>query len=85
MQAKAAEPDRGETGCHILTAFRAMGMRPIVVDSGEQKEALAMRIGAEAFVDFKKESDVPARVREIADNIGAHGVMVTAWQSYKGT
>lgn len=61
-----------------------MGMRPIVVDSGEQKEALAMKIGAEAFIDFKKEADVPAKVREIADGIGAHGVLVTAWQTYKG-
>lgn len=59
-------------------------MRPIVVDTGEQKEALAKRIGAEAFIDFKKETDVPAKVREIAGGIGAHGVMVTAWQTYKG-
>ena len=59
-------------------------MRPIVVDTGEQKEALAKRIGAEAFIDFKKEADVPAKVREIAGGIGAHGVMVTAWQTYKG-
>ena len=59
-------------------------MRPIVVDSGEQKEALAKKIGAEAFIDFKKESDVPAKVREIADGVGAHGVLVTAWQTYKG-
>ena len=59
-------------------------MRSIVVDTGEQKEALAKRIGAEAFIDFKKETDVPAKVREIAGGIGAHGVMVTAWQTYKG-
>ena len=61
-----------------------MGMRPIVVDAGDQKEALALKIGAEAFVDFKKVSDVPAGVREIADGVGAHGVLVTAWQTYKG-
>ena len=61
-----------------------MGMRPIVVDSGEAKEALAMKMGAEAFIDFRKESDVPAKVREGADSIGAHGVLVTAWQTYKG-
>ncbi len=59
-------------------------MRPIVVDTGEQKETLAKRIGAEAFIDFKQAPDVPAKVREIAGGIGAHGVMVTAWQTYKG-
>ena len=62
-----------------------MGMRPIVVDTSEEKEALAKKCGAEAFVDFKKVGDVPAKVREIAGGIGAHGVMVTAWQTYKGT
>lgn len=58
-------------------------MRPIVVDTGEAKENLAKKCGAEAFVDFKKVDDVPAKVREIAGGVGAHGVMVTAWQTYK--
>ena len=61
-----------------------MGMRAIVVDSGEEKAALAKRCGAEAFIDFRKERNVAAKVIETADGIGAHGVMVTAWQSYKG-
>ena len=64
--------------------FRAMGMRPIVVDSSREKEALSTRVGAEAFIDFRKVSDVPAKVREIAGGVGAHGVLVTAWQTYKG-
>ena len=59
-------------------------MRPIVIDSGEEKKALAKRCGAEAFIDFREEKNVPAKVIEVADGIGAHGVMVTAWQSYKG-
>lgn len=59
-------------------------MRPIVIDSGDEKAALAKRCGAEAFIDFRKESDVAAKVVETADGVGAHGVMVTAWQSYKG-
>ena len=59
-----------------------MGMRPIVVDSGDKKE-LCMKMGAEAFVDFTQEKDVPAKVREIADGVGAHGVLVTAYQAYE--
>ena len=61
-----------------------MGMRPIVVDSGNVKKDLSTKMGAEAFVDFKEHSDVAARVKEIADGVGAHGVLVTAYQSYKG-
>jgi propanol-preferring alcohol dehydrogenase len=60
-------------------------MRPIVIDSGSEKETLAKRCGAEAFIDFKKEANVAAKVIEVADGVGAHGVFVTAWQSYKGT
>lgn len=59
-------------------------MRPIVVDGGDDKKDLCMKLGAEAYVDFKKEEDVGAKVREIADGVGAHGVLVTAYQSYKG-
>ena len=60
-----------------------MGMRPIVIDAGSKKK-LCMEVGAEEFIDFKETADVPARIKEIADGIGAHGVLVTAYQSYKG-
>lgn len=60
-------------------------MRPIVVDGGEKKEKLAKEMGAEAFVDFTKVSDPAAEVVKIADGIGAHGVLVTAYQAYAGT
>jgi len=62
---------------------RAMGMRPIVVDAGSKKK-LCMDVGAEEFVDFQEVKDVPEKIKEIADGIGAHGVLVTAYQSYKG-
>ena len=61
-----------------------MGMRPIVVDGGSDKKELVTKLGAEHFVDFKEEKDVVAKVKEIADGVGAHGVLVTAYQSYKG-
>lgn len=63
--------------------IRAMGMRPIVVDAGSKKK-LCMDVGAEEFVDFTQTEDVAAKIKEIADGIGAHGVLVTAYQSYKG-
>ena len=62
-----------------------MGMRPIVVDGGNEKKELVSKLGAEHFVDFKEEKDVVAKVKEITDGVGAHGVLVTAYQSYKGT
>lgn len=59
-------------------------MRPIVIDSGDAKSALATRLGAEVFLDFKQETDIASRIKEIADGLGANGVVVTAWQTYKG-
>ena len=58
-------------------------MRPIVIDSGE-KEDMCRKNGAEEFIDFKKHKDVGERVKELTGGIGAHGVLVTAYQSYKG-
>lgn len=59
-------------------------MRAIAIDGGDAKRDLCKRMGAEEFVDFTKESDVPAKIKEIADGIGAHGVLVTAYQAYNG-
>ena len=59
-----------------------MGMRPIAIDGGKAKEKLCLEMGAEKFVDFKEVKDVPAAVVEAADGIGAHGVVVTAYQAY---
>jgi alcohol dehydrogenase, propanol-preferring len=59
-------------------------MRPIVIDSGKEKRDLALKLGAEDFVDFREVEDVAASIKKVTDGIGAHGVIVTAWQSYKG-
>ena len=60
-----------------------MGMRPIAIDGGEAKKKLCLEMGAEAFVDFREVKDVPAEVIKIAGGIGAHGVLVTAYQAYR--
>ncbi|USW50646.1 Putative alcohol dehydrogenase, zinc-type, GroES-like superfamily, NAD(P)-binding domain superfamily [Septoria linicola] len=73
----------GGVGIQGVQLARAMGMRPIVIDTGNVKKELATKLGAEVFIEFKQEQDIPGRVKEIADGLGAHGVVVTAWQSYK--
>lgn len=60
----------GGVGIQGVQLAEAMGMRPIVVDTGEEKRKLAMSLGAEHFVDFKEEKDVTAKVIELADGIG---------------
>ncbi|KAK5123143.1 hypothetical protein LTR85_003341 [Meristemomyces frigidus] len=73
----------GGVGIQGVQLAKAMGMRPIVVDSGAPKKDLSMKMGAEEFVDFKEHKDVAARIKEVAGGVGAHGVLVTAYQSYK--
>lgn len=60
-----------------------MGLRPIAIDSGEDKKKLCLETaGAEHFIDFRQVDDIAAEIVRICDGIGAHGVFVTAVQSY---
>lgn len=72
----------GGVGLQGVQISAALGMRPIVVDTGEEKRKLCLELGAEAFIDFKQEKDVATKVVAIADGIGAHGVFVTAPAAY---
>ena len=60
-----------------------MGLRPIVVDTSQAKKDLALKMGAEEFIDFRETKNVREEIIKIADGIGANGVFVTAPQAYK--
>ncbi|KAF2404996.1 alcohol dehydrogenase 1 [Trichodelitschia bisporula] len=72
----------GGVGIQGVQLAEAMGLRPIVVDTGAERKALALKLGAEVFVDFRESKDAVAEVVKITDGIGAHGVFVTAPQAY---
>lgn len=71
----------GGVGIQGVQLAAAMGIRPIVVDTGDERAKLAKHHGAEEFVDFQKEEDTVKKVLEITGG-GAHGVFVTAVQAY---
>lgn len=73
----------GGVGIQGVQLAKAMGIRPIVVDTGAVKRDLALEMGAESFVNFREVSDTASAVIEVADNIGAHGVFVTAPAAYR--
>ena len=73
----------GGVGIQGVQLAKAMGMRPIVVDTGDSKRALAMKMGAEAFVDFKEAENAAQAVIDVADGVGVHGVFITAPAAYK--
>lgn len=74
----------GGVGIQGVQLAKAMGMRPVVIDSGDKKKTMSTEMGAEVFVDFKEHKDVAAAVKEATDGVGAHGVLVTAYQAYQG-
>ena len=45
---------------------KAMGMRVIAIDGGEDKRKLCIdKLGAEKFIDFEQEKDIPKAVTEM--------------------
>ena len=67
----------GGVGHLAIQYAKAMGMRVIAVDGGEEKKKLCMSLGAEHFIDYTTVADLPAEVLGITV-YGAHGVIVSA-------
>jgi alcohol dehydrogenase, propanol-preferring len=72
----------GGVGIQGVQLAKAMGFRPIVIDTGADKQELSLKMGAEHFVDFKLVDNVADEVKKIAGGIGVHGVFVTAPGAY---
>lgn len=67
----------GGLGHFAIQYARAMGMRVIAIDGGDEKRDLCKRLGAEAYIDFTMSKDIAAEVMALT-KYGAHGVIVTA-------
>ncbi|KAK7418512.1 hypothetical protein QQZ08_011222 [Neonectria magnoliae] len=67
----------GGLGHFAIQYARAMGMRVIAIDGGDQKRDLCKKLGAEIFIDFQTTKDIAAEITKITTH-GAHGVIVTA-------
>jgi propanol-preferring alcohol dehydrogenase len=73
----------GGVGIQGVQLAKAMGYRPIAIDTGAAKRELCLKMGATHFVDFKETESVTAAIIELTDGIGAHAVIVTAPAAYK--
>lgn len=69
----------GGVGIQGVQLAHAMGIRPIVVDTGDERKELTKKMGAEHFVDFK-EGDPVKQVLDLTEG-GAHAVFVTGESS----
>ncbi|KAF7527292.1 hypothetical protein PCG10_003119 [Penicillium crustosum] len=58
---------------------KAMGLRVIAIDGGEEKKAMCEQLGAEVYVDFTKSTDLVADVKAATPGgLGAHAVLLLA-------
>lgn len=59
---------------------KAMGLRILAVDAGEEKKKMCMeQLGCDSFVDFKESKDLVKAVQEsTADGLGPHAVLLVA-------
>jgi propanol-preferring alcohol dehydrogenase len=73
----------GGVGIQGVQLAKAMGFRPIVLDTGTEKRDMCLKYKAEHFVDFKEVSGIAAEVVRLIDGISAHGVFVLAPRAYK--
>lgn len=66
----------GGVGHQGLIFGKALGLRMLAVDTGDDKRKMCLELGAEAFVDFKTSENVSAEVHKITGG-GGHAVIVT--------
>jgi propanol-preferring alcohol dehydrogenase len=69
----------GGLGNMALQYAKAMGLRTIAIDSGDDKEQACKSLGASAFVDFAKSKDLVADVQAATpDGLGPDAVILLA-------
>lgn len=69
----------GGLGSLALQYAKAMGLRTIAIDTGDEKKEMCNTLGAEAFVDFAKSSNVVKDVQAATpDGLGPHAVLLVA-------
>ncbi|KAI9054464.1 hypothetical protein LZ554_001626 [Drepanopeziza brunnea f. sp. 'monogermtubi'] len=69
----------GGLGSLACQYAKAMGLRIIAIDGGEEKKEMTASLGADAFVDFQTSKDLVADVKAAtADGLGPHAVILVA-------
>ncbi|CAE6489113.1 unnamed protein product [Rhizoctonia solani] len=62
----------------IQYAVHGFGLRVIAIDTGDSKKELCLKLGAEAFIDFKTSNNIMDDVKRAADGVGAHAAIVAS-------
>jgi len=69
----------GGLGSLACQYAKAMGIRIIAIDSGEEKRALTLELGAETYFDFVNSKDLVQDIKVATDDeLGPHAVLLVA-------
>ena len=69
----------GGLGSLACQYAKAMGLRVIAIDAGDEKKEMTSKLGAEAFVDFASSQNVVKDVQAATpDGLGPHAVLLVA-------
>ena len=69
----------GGLGSLACQYAKAMGLRIIAIDAGDEKKEMTNKLGAESFVDFSKSDNVVKDVQGATeDGLGPHAVLLVA-------
>ncbi|MCJ1259114.1 alcohol dehydrogenase [Lignoscripta atroalba] len=69
----------GGLGSLACQYAKAMGLRVIAIDAGDEKKEMVSKLGAESFVDFSKSDNVVKDVQAATeDGLGPHAVLLVA-------
>ena len=69
----------GGLGSLACQYAKAMGLRVIAIDGGNEKKEMTAKLGAESFVDFMTSKNVVSDVKAAtADGLGPHAVILVA-------
>merc|ERR1712000_410206 len=71
----------GGLGSLACQYAKAMGLRVIAIDGGNEKKEMTAKLGAESYVDFMSSKNVVAEVKAAtSDGLGPHAVLLVAVQ-----
>lgn len=69
----------GGLGSFAVQYAKAMGLNIIAIDGGDEKKALATKLGASSFVDFQTSKNIVEDVKAATeDGLGPHAVVLVA-------
>ncbi|PWN50398.1 GroES-like protein [Violaceomyces palustris] len=74
-----AIPGAGGGLGHLAVQYAvAAGYRVIAIDTGNDKRALAEKLGAETFIDFKTTKNLVEEIKQASGGLGPHAAVVAA-------